>query len=107
MNDTRFRKALMRLCEQRPELRKKLAVELARSSRPSRPLQKRADRESRTYMAVQSLMKISDRAPDILDMIGADGDQLEDWQEFKLNLAAEYIDAVYDSIRYRLEEEDL
>lgn len=93
----------MRLCEQRPELRKKLAVELARSSKPSRKFAN----HDRNYMVVRSLMKMSERAPDILDMIGANADELEDWQEFKINLAAEYLDAVYDSIRFRLDEEDL
>jgi hypothetical protein len=104
MNDTGFRKALMRLCERHPELRKKLAVELARSNRP---VQKRARHDEENYMVVRSLMKISDRAPAILEMIGADADELEDWQEFKINLAADYIDSVFDSLTYRLQEEDL
>lgn len=103
MNDTRFKQELMHLCEERPELRKKLAVELAR--RP-KLLRKKADAD-RNYLVVHSLLKISERAPDILDMINAEADELEDWQEFKLNLAAEYLDSVYDSIRCRLEEEDL
>lgn len=102
MHDTRFKKALLRLCKQRPELRKKLAVEMARS----KPVRKTADRDH-NYMALRSLMKISERAPDILDMLAGNVDELEDWQEYKLHLAAEYIDAVFDSIRYRLEEEDL
>ena len=91
----------MRLCEKRPELRKKLAVELAR-----KPLRKKASADA-NYMVVRSLLKLSERAPEILDMIDGEADELEDWQHFKLNLAAEYIDAVYDSIRYRLQEEDL
>ena len=102
MNDTRFKQELMRLCEKHPELRKKLAVELARS----KPLRKKAGGDQ-NYMVVRSLLKISERTPDILDMIDGEADELEDWQHFKLNLAAEYIDAVYDSIRFRLQEEDL
>jgi uncharacterized protein HemY len=102
-NDTRFKQELMRLCEKRPELRKKLAVELARSRKP---LRKRADSEA-NHMIVRALLKMSERAPEILDMIDAEADELEDWQQFKLHMAAEYIDAVYDSIRFRLQEEDL
>jgi len=103
MNDTRFKQELMRLCKKRPELRKKLAVELVR---PRKPLRKQADSD-RNYMVMQSLLKLSERAPDILDMIGSEADELEDWQEFKITMAAAYIDAVYDSIRFRIQEEDL
>lgn len=102
MNDTRFRKALIRLCEQRPELRKKLAVELARDRKPIR---KKADDEA-NYMVVQSLMKLTDRSPEILEMIHSEADNLDDWQEHYVNLAAEYIDAVYDALRYRIEYDD-
>ena len=102
MNDTRFRKALVKLCEQRPELRKKLAAEL---SRQRKPIRKKADEEA-NYMVVQSLMKLTDRSPEILEMIHSEADNLDDWQEHFINLAAEYIDAVYDSLRYRLENEE-
>ena len=91
------------MCRQRPELRKKLAGELARSRRP---LRKVADSE-RNYMIMRSLMKISERGPDILDMLRGNADELEDWQEFKIYTAAEAIDAVFDSLYYRLQEEDL
>jgi hypothetical protein len=57
------------------------------------------------YMILRSLMKIGERGPQILEMIGADADELEDWQEFQVHTAAEYLDAVYDSLRYRAEEE--
>ena len=57
------------------------------------------------YLILQSLMKIGERGPQILEMIGADADELEDWQEFKIHMAAEHLDAVYDSLRYRAEEE--
>jgi hypothetical protein len=103
MNDTRFKQELMRLCEKRPELRKKLAVELAR---PRKPLRKKADSDQ-NYLVMRSLLRMSEQAPEILDMIDGEADELEDWQHFKLNLAAEYLDAVYDSIRYRIQEEDL
>jgi len=103
MNDTQFKQELMRLCKKRPELRKKLAVELVR---PRKPLRKQADSD-RNYMVMQALLKLSERAPDILDMIGSEADELEDWQEAKITVAAAYIDSVFDSIRYRLQEEDL
>lgn len=93
----------MRLCEERPELRKKLAAELVRQHRP---VVKTADVED-NYMVLRSLMKMSERAPEILELIGSDASNLEDWQEFKINLAAEYLDSVYDSIRFRLQEMDL
>lgn len=102
MNDTRFRMALIKLCEQRPELRKKLAVEL---TRPRKPIRKKAD-ENANYMVMQSLMKLADHSPEILEMIHAEADNLDDWQEHAIHLAAEYIDAVYDSLRCRLEHEE-
>lgn len=102
MNDTRFRKALIRLCEQRPELRKKLAVELARERAP---IHKRADEEA-NYRVSRALLRMSDQAPEILQMIESEADNLEEWQEHYINMAAEYIDAVYDSILYRLQDED-
>lgn len=104
MHDTEFRKALVRLCRKHPELRKKMAAELARNPKPAKDSTKVAGAEQ-NYMIVQSLMKIGERGPQILELIGADADELEDWQEFKIHIAAEYLDAVYDSLRYRAEEE--
>lgn len=92
----------MDLCEHAPELRKKLAVELVRQPTP---VQKVAH-EDHNYMIFQSLMKIGERGPQVLELIGADADELEDWQEFKIHMAAEYLDAVYDSIRFRLQDEE-
>jgi len=104
MHDTEFRKALIRLCEKHPELRKKMAKELVR--RPKRAsVSRKVGGAEENYMVLQSLMKIGERGPEILDMIGADADELEDWQEFKIHMAAEYLDAVYDSLRYRAEED--
>lgn len=93
----------MRLCKQRPELRKKLAVEMARQRKP---LRKVADGD-RNYMVMRAMLRMSEQAPEILDMIDGQADELEDWQEFKLLMAAEYLDSVFDSLRYRIEEEDL
>lgn len=98
MHSTDFRKALVKLAKRHPELRKKLATELLRM--PRRPRMKLAGSEE-NYMIMQSLMKIGERGPEILDLIQADADELEDWMEFKIHIAAEYLDAVYDSLRYR------
>jgi hypothetical protein len=95
MQDTRFRKDLMRLCEENPELRKKLAAEFVRLKTPVR---KKAHDE---YMVMRSLMKLADRVPDITRMIGSNPDELEDWQEFKINQAAEAMDSVFDSLYFR------
>lgn len=103
MHDTQFRKALIQLCKRHPELRKKLACELARHPK-CKTFSKKVGGPEENYMIVQSLMKIGERGPQILEMIGADADELEDWQEFKVHLAAEYLDAVYDSLRYRPED---
>ena len=104
MHDTEFRKALVRLCRKHPELRKKMAREMARRPKSVKSSVK-VGRAHANYMILQSLMKIGERGPQILEMIGADADELEDWQEFKIHMAAEALDAVYDSLRYRAEEE--
>ena len=104
MHDTQFRKALIGLYKEHPQLRKKLAKELARRPKRASVSQKVGGPEE-NYMVLQSLMKIGERGPEILEMIGADADELEDWQEFKIHMAAEYLDAVYDSLRFRAGEE--
>jgi len=87
--------ALLRLCREDQEFQRRLAAELGRTKLAA------VDRE---YMVWQSLQKIMDLTPKVLDMARADLDGLEDWQEYKLNLAAEYLDAVHDSLKYRPEE---
>jgi len=91
MDDTDFKKALRELCERRPDFRKKLAAEV------------KTVREATIhddYMSWQALHKLTDRAPQILKLLTEKGDDLEDWQETKVQLAAEYLDAVYDSLAF-------
>ena len=94
MDNTNIKKALKSLCDRNPEIRKKLA---------------RALREATIhddYMSWQALLKMKDRVPQILERLTETGDDLEDWQETKIQLAAEYLDAVYDSLMYSPEEHD-
>jgi hypothetical protein len=95
MHATDVTSALLRLCRDHPEFRWKLAAEIGSS---------RIAAVDREYMVWQSLHKIMDLAPRILEMARADLDELEDWQEYKVNLAAEYLDAVHDSLKYRPED---
>ena len=53
-------------------------------------------------MIWQSLQKLMERAPEVLEMVRDDPD-IEDWQEFNINLAAEHLDAVYDSLKFQSE----
>jgi hypothetical protein len=83
--------ALRRVLSRNPEFRKKLAHELreARSKRGA------LDRD---YMVWQSLHKLTERAPQILDLMRSEPEDVETWHERNVNLAAEYIDAVFDSL---------
>jgi len=101
MDHTNFKTAIRDLCKRRPDFRKKLAAEVRREGSIHDD-----------YMSWQALLKVVDRAPDILDMLRDSGEDLEDWQETKIQLAAEYLDAVYDSLAYEMdldedEDEDL
>jgi hypothetical protein len=91
MDHTDFKTAIRELCEKRPDFRKKLAAEV-------RSIREAGIHED--YMSWQALLKVIDRAPDILEMLRDSGEDLEDWQETKIQLAAEYLDAVYDSLAY-------
>lgn len=95
MDNTEFRKALARLCRTRPVLREKLAKQVL--------LVKIAERDS-GYMVWQSLRKMMDRLPELIAMIQDDADELEEWQQHKITMAAEYIDAVYDSLKYSAQD---
>ena len=99
MNDTDLRKALVELSKKHPELREKLASEF--QWREASTEKEAGSQEN--YMLVRSLMKIAERGPQIMELIGADVDELEDWQEFKIHMAAEYLDAVFDSLYFREE----
>jgi hypothetical protein len=96
MDHTDFKTAIRDLCEKRPDFRKKLAAEV-------RPVREAAIHEAaihEDYMSWQALLKVIDLAPDILEMLRDSGEDLEEWQEMKIQLAAEYLDAVYDSLAY-------
>lgn len=79
-------------------------MELVRSSARRKVAAKKTSNDQ-NYMVMRSLLRLADQAPEILEMIDGDASELEDWQEFKINLAAEYIDAVFDSLRYRISED--
>jgi hypothetical protein len=96
MDHTEFTKRIRELCERRPDFRKKLAAEVRAESGMG---DKRASIDD-DYMSWQALHKVTDRAPQILELLRETGEDLEDWQEFKVQLAAEYLDAVYDSLYY-------
>ena len=89
----------MRLCGQHPGLREKLGAEVRTAARRT------ATREQPGYMVWQSLQKMSDRVPELTAMVNDDADELEEWQEHKIVLAAEYLDAVYDSLRYSMKDD--
>lgn len=91
MNHTDFQTALRGLCQEHPDFRKKLAAEV-------RQIREATIHDD--YMSWQALLKVTDRAPQILEMLRENGEDLEDWQETKVQLAAEYLDAVYDSLAY-------
>jgi len=56
----------------------------------------------RDYRIWQALCRIADEAPEILEMVRA-GEDLEAWQETRIELAAEYVDSVHDSLSCRQE----
>lgn len=94
MNHTNFKRDLRELCKRRPDFRKKLAAEVRIVGRA------KSAAIHDDYMSWQALLKVTDQAPAILEMLGETGEDLEDWQETKIQLAAEYLDAVYDSLAY-------
>ena len=96
MDHTDLKKALRELCQRRPDFRKKLAAEV----RAGHVVGDKHAGIDDDYMSWQALLKAADRAPQILQMLRDKGEDLEDWQETKVQLAAEYLDAVYDSLTY-------
>jgi len=89
----------VRLCREHPGFREKLGAEVRGESR------RVTARQEPGYMVWQSLQKMMDRVPELAAMVHDDADELEDWQQAKLIMAAEYIDAVYDSLRYSMEDD--
>lgn len=57
------------------------------------------------YMVWQSLRKMLDRLPELVAMVHDDADELEEWQQHKITMAAEYVDAVYDSLKYSAQDD--
>jgi hypothetical protein len=57
------------------------------------------EEEHQGYMLVQSLDKLADQAAELSDMANHE-DNPEPWVEFKVNAAAEQLDAVHDYIKY-------
>jgi len=91
-----MRRALGRLCRDRPDFREKLARQAL--------VVKIAERDA-GYMVWQSLRKMLDRLPELVAMIQDDADELEEWQQYKITMAAEYVDAVYDSLKYSAQDD--
>ena len=92
MDHTNLSHALRSVLQDRPEFRQKLATALRDVS-----IEKRA--VDHDYWLWQSLAKLSDHAPHILEIVRSEPEHLSDWHEHKINLAAEYLDAVYDSLQ--------
>ena len=95
MDQTDFEKEIRELCEQRPDFRQKLAAEL----------RKTADIYD-DYMSWEALHKLADQAPKLLELLQKNGEDLEDWQEYKILMAADYIDAVFDSFIYGVDDDE-
>jgi hypothetical protein len=98
MDSNNLKKQLLRLCHESPSFRRKLAAEVQGMSRVAR-LARVAGIDD-DYMSWQALNKLSDQAPRVLTLLRDLGEDLEDWQEHKIQLAAEYLDAVHDSLAY-------
>lgn len=94
MDHTPLSQALALVLAEQPEFRKKLATALRDGS-----FGKKSAAADHDYWLWQSLSKLSDRGPEIMEMIRTDPEHLDDWHEHKINLAAEYIDAVYDALQ--------
>lgn len=95
MPSTDLKSRLLQLCEKEPEIRRKLAAEVRRLNS-----RRRVAGIDDDYMSWQALHKLADQAPKILEMLRDLGEDLEDWQEHKIQLAAEYLDSVHDSLAY-------
>ena len=96
MDNTELRGALAHLCRERPRFREKLAREA---------LVVKIAEQDPGYMVWQSLRTLMDRLPELIAMIQDDADELEGWQQHKITLAAEYVDAVYDSLKYSAQDD--
>lgn len=98
MENTELKEALRSLCRKRPGLREKLAAEVARDRRVLASMEP-------GYLVWQALHKMMDRVPELAALVHDDADELEEWQQHKIIMAAEYLDAVYDALRYSMEDD--
>lgn len=100
MDHTKFRQALSGLLNQQPHLRSRFEEALRRDER-----QQRKAALDRNYMVWQSLKKLEELAPRVLEMVRLNPEDVDPWHEHKINVAAEYLDAVLDSLTCRAEHE--
>lgn len=102
MHDTEFQLKLAQLCRRNKGFARHLVSEIRRSKTAA--LSKKGEIYD-DYMSWQALHKIIDRAPELLELLKTSGQDLEDWQETQLQLASEYLDTVYDALRYRPDDD--
>lgn len=62
--------------------------------------------EDESEMAKAQLLAIMEKAKELYQMIG-DNVQLEDWVQYKLSIAENYMDAVHGYMKYFIGEEDM
>lgn len=98
MNSTDVTAALKRVLSRNSEFQRKLARVFHEER--LRPKTSAVDRD---YVVWQSLQKLSERAGPVLEMMRAEPEDVETWHERYVSLAAEYIDAVYDSLSCKAE----
>jgi signal transduction histidine kinase len=100
MDHSKFREALHGLLTRQPLLRRKFKAALQ-----DEVLKTRKTAVDRHYLVWQSLMKLEELAPQALELIRSESEDLETWHEHKINLAAEYLESVVDSLRCKAEHE--
>lgn len=93
---TDLEKRIIRLSQEQPEFRQKFAKEIRKDLQRRR--QASIDDDELSW---EALHRLADQAPRILQMLRDLGEDLESWQEDNIQIAAEYIDAVHDSLAYR------
>lgn len=95
MHTTDLQGRLLRLCQEHPDFRRRLAREIL-----SLVDRRKVAGIDDDYLSWQALHKMADQAPKVLEMLRDLGEDLETWQEHKIQMAAEYLDAVHDSLAY-------
>jgi hypothetical protein len=100
MDHQKFRQALSGLLTRHPQLRRRFQATLRADH-----LAKRVAAVDRHYLVWQSLQKLEELSPVALELIRDNTEDLEPWHEHKINLAAEYLEAVVDALRCKAEHE--